>query len=98
VTSDRIYVRSTDRMPPGEHWTILTNAGIFVPGDERSRQAHGHGYPEHTESYLDYVAYTDEAAFMAALKAHFARGDKVVGIHVTAERYKPVVDVVVQRS
>lgn len=45
-------------IPDGPHWAIIQVRSITIPGDERSRTAPGHGYPEHTESVISYRAFT----------------------------------------
>lgn len=57
---------------------------MTVPGDERSRIAPGHGYPEHTEHYATYEAFVDEGEFIAALEVRLSsdRTAVMVGIHV----------------
>ena len=40
----------------------LVTKSVTIPGDERSRSHPGHGYPEHTEEYLELVTFADKAA------------------------------------
>ncbi len=30
---------------------VFSQKSVYIPGDERSRSAPGHGYPEHTETF-----------------------------------------------
>lgn len=48
-------------IPSGPHFAIITETSVHIPGDERSRTNPGHGYPEHTETYINYEAFTDRA-------------------------------------
>ena len=57
------FVSSADDMPDGLHWAIITGERVTIPGDERSRTHPGHGYPEHTKSYITYEAFSDKAEF-----------------------------------
>ena len=68
----KIRVISQGDVPKERHWIILDFSSIHVPGDERSRTDPGHGYPEHTEPVIDYIAYTDETEWQAdvALREH----------------------------
>ena len=66
--TSKIYVNKTEDIPLGGHWAILDNNSVDIPGDERSRSAPGHGYPEHTEYFVSYVAFTDRAEFEEELK------------------------------
>jgi hypothetical protein len=94
------FFTSEQAKPKGEHWAILELRFINIPGDERSRQAPGHGYPEHTETSVSYEYFTDEVTFKAELtrrmQSPFNR-DRLVGIHV-AETFGPVVLVEPQRT
>jgi hypothetical protein len=46
-------------------YAALVSRSVTIPGDERSRTNPGHGYPEHTESYLELVEFKDKAAMEA---------------------------------
>jgi len=43
-------------------YAALVSKSVTIPGDERSRTNPGHGYPEHTETYLELVEFADKAA------------------------------------
>ena len=45
-------------IPRGPHYAIVQTTSVHIPGDERSRTHPGHGYPESTETYITYRAYT----------------------------------------
>lgn len=49
-----------DNIPDVPHFAIITTESVTIPGDERSRTHPGHGYPEHTVSYINYEMFTDE--------------------------------------
>lgn len=79
------FVHTADDIPKGEHWAIIEGTSVSIPGDERSRTNPGHGYPEHTENYITYEAFTDKAEFEAVLKKRLNekfRYKSVRGIHV----------------
>lgn len=97
----KLIVDDISKMPAGEHWAILQNESIHVPGDERSRTAPGHGYPEHTEKSLSYTAYFTFEEFENELKkAYLAQrqgfGHSVIGIHVTGA-YTHKVEIVLSK-
>lgn len=80
-----LYGRQIDRaadVPSGEHWVILEDRSVHVPGDQRSRDFPGHGYPEGTERFMSYTVYAGQKEFEAALRAH-GPASRVRGIHVT---------------
>jgi hypothetical protein len=54
------YPNTIDDLPKGEFYAILKNDGVHIPGDERSRQAPGHGYPAHTRNYLSFQVFNKE--------------------------------------
>jgi len=79
----KIYCHRASDIPAGEHWAIITSRSVSIPGDERSRTAPGHGYPAHSEHFVQYVSYTNQAEFEADLLA--ALGDpnsSARGFHV----------------
>jgi hypothetical protein len=49
-----------DEIPEGECFAIITIGSVHIPGDERSRSAPGHGYPERTEYFPQLQVFTDE--------------------------------------
>lgn len=83
------YVHHVEDIPTGEHWAVITGSSVTIPGDERSRTAPGHGYPEHTENYIEYAVYLKEADFKeemqrlgeSAIKNRYGKSFR--GIHVT---------------
>lgn len=88
MATNKIYVHNPGQLPTGEHWAIIEGESIVVPGDLRSQTNPGHGYPEHTEQYITYVAYTDKELFERdladKLKAKsWASTRRVAGIHVS---------------
>ena len=46
-------------------YAALVTKYVTIPGDERSRTSPGHGYPEHTEEYVELVTFKSEAAMEA---------------------------------
>jgi hypothetical protein len=56
------YPTKVAELPGGDFFAILTPKTTRIPGDERSRSAPGHGYPEHDEqSWILEVFPTFEA-------------------------------------
>lgn len=85
------YVRKMKDLPRGEHWAIITDESVFVPGDERSKMSPGHGYPERTEHYLNYQAFTNEHDFKEELKKLLTRQQECRGVHVVETFGKRVI-------
>jgi len=63
-----VYVSSKGNMPQKEHYAIMEFDSIFIPGDERSRTNPGHGYPEHSENTIRYIAYDTKENWEAAIR------------------------------
>lgn len=80
-----VYVSSADKMPKCEHWAIIRSSSVSIPGDERSRTAPGHGYPEHTDHYITYEAFETEVDFKKEMESELRSPytySKPIGIHV----------------
>lgn len=81
------YVHDPRKMPKTEHWAILGQSSVHIPGDQRSIDAPGHGYPASTEYYITYEVYNTEAKFTEALAYKLLQRENVHGIHVTGEAF-----------
>ena len=46
-------------------YAALVTKFVTIPGDERSRTHPGHGYPEHTEEYVEMVPFESREAMEA---------------------------------
>jgi hypothetical protein len=96
-----LFVHSSAQMPKGEHWAILEFGSIHIPGDERSRQAPGHGYPEHSEPTIGYEAFDSEAEMRSVMERRFKTTSdamRYLGIHVTETFSGRMVSVVEAKS
>lgn len=49
-------------------YIIIENVSVYIPGDERSRTAPGHGYPAHTDTYQKVSWYYEELPWKAAVE------------------------------
>lgn len=54
------FVHTKKDMPTVPHWAIIEFSSILIPGDARSRECPGHGYPEHSKEMISYEAYLSE--------------------------------------
>lgn len=69
-------------IPEDVQYVIFQQSSQHIPGDERSRNHPGHGYPASTLDYLSPRFFPNEEALMAELRTiakypHF-KGDPVV--------------------
>jgi hypothetical protein len=55
-----------------DFYAVFVKRSFHVPGDERSRQAPGHGYPEHTETVTDVIEFLT----LDALKEWIAKNSR----------------------
>ncbi len=80
------FVSTSDKMPKGPHWAIITFDSMYVEGDERSRTNPGHGYPAHTKEFVSYQAFTDESEWKKAVERlanpKFGRPEPFTAMHV----------------
>lgn len=95
-TVTKIYVTSIDKLPTVEHWAILEDTSVHIPGDERSRTNPGHGYPESTEHFITYTAYTVKEEFESELKRAIELQGRysnrpVRGVHVCGQYTSEIV-------
>lgn len=63
-----ILVTDKSRLPTTDHFAILEYSNIHIPGDQRSREAPGHGYPASNEPIVQYRAYLDRAEWEAEIQ------------------------------
>lgn len=83
-SSSKIYVRKADDIPQVEHFAIFDTSSYST--EASGEWAPGHGYPAATHNFVTYVAYTDEAEFLAELKERQAehRFGAFRGVRVSA--------------
>lgn len=62
--------------PLAPYWVIFTRSSRHVPGDERSRTAPGHGYPDHYEEYTNVQTFTDKSAWERAVSRKVESGTR----------------------
>jgi len=72
------YCHNTSEVPKTEHYAIIENRSVSIPGDQRSIDFPGHGYPASTEHFLEYVAYTEKQEWEDEIKKRLSAtyGDK----------------------
>lgn len=82
------YCHSAADIPKEPHFAIITSDYVNIPGDERSRQYPGHGYPATTKQFVGYIAYTNKEEWEAEIAARtresgMRRNDHFVALAVT---------------
>lgn len=60
-------------IPTVRHFAIIKNRFITVPGDQRSRDEPGHGFPESREEAITYQAYGEGATGRGLWEAEIRR-------------------------
>ncbi len=64
------YITSAHQMPSGTHFVILHFSSIYIPGDERSRNHPGHGYPESNQPIVNYIIFDTEDEWKNYITKH----------------------------
>jgi len=62
------YCSQSSDFPAVPHTAVLHLDSVYVPGDERSIQCPGHGYPAHYKSIVTYIAFNNTPEGMEELR------------------------------
>jgi hypothetical protein len=62
------FINNPKDIPDVEHWAIIEQDSVYIPGDERSRTNPGHGYPAQTRDFISYEMYLTEDKLLQAIK------------------------------
>jgi hypothetical protein len=79
---DWVYEKAD--VPTCEHYAIIEFSSIHIPGDQRSIDAPGHGYPESTERIVKYIVFKDAVEWIGEIKRRMMNtheADKFVPLH-----------------
>ena len=57
------WAHCADDIPEEDHYAIIEFGSMWIPGDERSRTNPGHGYPERTETKIEYIVFENREAW-----------------------------------
>ncbi|MEK7608766.1 MAG: hypothetical protein AAB495_04255 [Patescibacteria group bacterium] len=74
----QVFPKSAEKFPAGKHWAIIRFGSIHVPGDQRSRECPGHGYPASDVPTIDYIAVETEEEWKTEVERLTRLGEKVV--------------------
>ncbi len=66
--NNAIYCSTIDKIPKENHFAIITGSSYTTPGDQRSRDYPGHGYPESTSNYIEYRAFMKREDWEAEIR------------------------------
>ena len=79
------WIHKPSEVPTQPHFAIFEANSIHVPGDERSRQYPGHGYPASTEYFLSYITFDTKEEWEADIQERSTRKnpDKFVAAYIT---------------
>lgn len=83
LRSNATHASSLNDVPQHEHYVILREQSVHIPGDQRSIEAPGHGYPARDNPYLSYVIYADRLVWETEIKRLSLSGEKFKAITVT---------------
>ena len=62
------WSHSKSDVPTEQHFAIVVFSSIYIPGDRRSEECPGHGYPAHSESQCEYIVFKSEEEWKADIK------------------------------
>lgn len=68
------WCNSASDIPLCEHYAIIESGSISIPGDQRSIDCPGHGYPASTENFVRYISYINQAEWEAEIKKRMSSG------------------------
>lgn len=78
------WITKPGEVPAQPHFAIFESNSVHIPGDERSRQYPGHGYPASTEYFLSYIAFDTKDEWEADIQERTNRknGNAFVAVHI----------------
>lgn len=59
---------NVSKLPEEVGYLVITESRMYIPGDQRSQDAPGHGYPERYEYYREVKFYRDHEIKAALAK------------------------------
>jgi len=62
------FINDPKGIPDTEHWAIIVQDSVHIPGDERSRTNPGHGYPAEVRNFVAYHLYLTEEKLLKAIE------------------------------
>lgn len=65
--NNAIYCRSISSIPKVDHFAIITENMHYTPGDQRSIDYLGHGYPASSDAYVEYKAFLSKEDWEAEI-------------------------------
>lgn len=71
------------KIPTTEHWAIIETRYTWVPGDQRSIDHPGHGYPGGNVESIDYHSFPSEAEMIAYIDRRGLKVGSFSALHVT---------------
>lgn len=88
--------KDTD-IPIGVGWVILEFSSVHIPGDERSIENPGHGYPAYDHPLTSVLYYEDATAWESAIKKRLELGQKFVALRVQRPAIKLTMQLDIER-
>jgi hypothetical protein len=69
------YPQKISDLPKAPFFALLKPESVTIPGDERSRTAPGHGYPEHSVDYWSLEVFLSKEDLVAEVQ-RLGRSDR----------------------
>lgn len=70
------------KLPINPHFAVIQTSKAFIPGDERSKNYPGHGYPERYENAISYTVFNERIQMEDYLK-RIPENQEAIGIEVS---------------
>lgn len=85
------YCHSKSDIPATIHFAALVFGSVSIPGDQRSIDALGHGYPAHTETTMDYIAFESAEEMQRWVEREMSSKFNKPNFAIIQSEQKPVV-------
>lgn len=92
-TGPKINVYHLGDIPKVAHFAIVTTETIHIPGDQRSIDCPGHGYPASDETVVKYKAFLKKSDWEAEIRDMERSTSYTRKSYVALEVYPATVDV-----
>lgn len=68
-------------MPKEPHYAVIEFDSVYIPGDARSEECPGHGYPAHSQETANYIVFENKEVWEIYVKMN--RSKNIMAVHVT---------------
>lgn len=91
------HVEKEEHIPLGTGWMILEFSSVHIPGDARSNENPGHGYPAYDCPMTSVLYYEDATVWEDAIKKRLELRQKFVALRVQRPAIKLTMQLDIER-